>query len=83
LQKGIPFKIRFNPVQLDGCNDEVVFPTLQGSLNLQQGQTETPSLTADQDFTFECGMGMLQGYAKVVDDIHNVNLQEIQNEIGN
>jgi plastocyanin domain-containing protein len=82
LQKGVPFQIKFNAAQLDGCDDQVVFPSLQGSLNLQQGQTETPSLKTGQDFTFECGMGMLQGYAKVVDDIHNVNIQEIRNEIG-
>ena len=81
LQKGMPFQDQFNAVQLDGCNDEVVFPAFQGGLNLAAGQTETPSLTSDQDFTFECGMGMLRGYAKVVDNIHNVNLQQIKNEI--
>lgn len=81
LQKGVPFKIKFNVVQLDGCNNAVVFPEYQGALNLQQGQTETPSLTAEQDFTFKCGMGMLRGYAKVVDDINKVDLQKIRNEV--
>lgn len=45
--------------------------------------TETPYLTPQQDFSFECGMGMLQGYVKVVNDLNKVDLQKIRKEFGN
>lgn len=80
LQKGVKAKIKFNPEQLSSCNSTVVFPEYQGQLNLQS-QTETPWLTPEQDFTFQCGMGMLHGYVKVVDDINKVSLDEIKKEV--
>lgn len=82
LQKGVKAKIKFNPEQLSGCNSTVVFPEYQGQLNLQS-QTETPYITPDQDFTFQCGMGMLHGYVKVVDDVSKVNLDDVRKEIQN
>lgn len=82
LQKGVKAKIKFNGEQLNSCNSTVVFPEYRGQLNLQS-QSETPWLTPEQDFTFQCGMGMLHGYVKVVDDINKVNLNDIENEIAN
>ena len=82
LQKGVSAKIKFNPEQLNGCNSTIVFPELQGQLNLQS-QTETPLLTPDTDFTFQCGMAMLHGYVKVVDDINKVDLDAIRKEVQN
>lgn len=83
LQKGVKAKIKFNTEQLNSCNNVVVFPEYQGQLNLQNGQTETPFITPEQDFTFQCWMGMLHGYVKVVDDINKVNLDDIKNEVKN
>ncbi len=84
LQKGTDFKIKFNPEQLSSCNATVVFPEYQGQLDISQAdQQETPWLPAQQDFTFQCGMGMLHGYVKVVDDINNVDLDAIKQEIQN
>ncbi len=82
LQKGIPAKIKFNTEQLNSCNNVAVFPEYQGQLDLQS-QKETPLLTPEQDFTFQCWMGMLHGYVKVVDDLNNVNLDDIKNEVDN
>ena len=82
LQKGAEGKIKFDGEQLNACNSTIVFPEYQGQLSLP-GQTETPWLPVTQDFTFQCGMGMLHGYVKVVDDIANVNLEEIKREIEN
>ncbi|HBE78020.1 MAG TPA: heavy metal transporter, partial [Firmicutes bacterium] len=59
----------------------VVFPEYQGQLDLSKGQTETPEFTATQDFTFQCGMGMLHGYGKVVDDLNKVDLRAVKKEI--
>jgi len=82
VQKGVPLKIKFNTEKLNSCNNIVSFPEFQGELDLQN-QKETPLITPDQDFTFQCWMGMLHGYVKVVDDINNVNLDDIKNEINN
>lgn len=82
VQRGLETKIKFNPEQLNSCNNVVSFPEYQGQLDLQQ-RTETPWLKPQQDFTFECWMGMLHGYVKVVDDINNINLNEIREEIRN
>lgn len=82
LQKGIPAKIKFNPTQLSSCNSYIVFPELNSQLDLTS-QTETPYFTPQNDFSFQCGMGMLRGYVKVVDDIHKIDLNAIQKEAEN
>ncbi len=82
LQKGVEAKIKFDAKELTSCNSYVVFPEYQGQLDLSQ-QTETPWLTVTGDFTFQCGMNMLHGYVKVVDDVKNVNLDEIKQEVAN
>ncbi len=82
VQKGIPLKIKFNTEQLNSCNNIVVFPEYQGQLDLQS-QKETPLITPEQDFTFQCWMGMLHGYVKVVDDINNIDIDDIKNEVEN
>lgn len=82
LQRGIPAKIKFSPAQLTSCNEYVVFPQLNSQLDLRS-QTETPEFTPQSDFSFQCGMGMLSGYVKVVDDINHIDLNAIQNEAKN
>lgn len=82
VQRGVPTKIKFNAEQLNSCNNVVVFPEYQGQLDLEK-QTETPWLTPDGDFTFQCWMGMLHGYVKVVDDINQVDLDAIKDEVAN
>ncbi len=82
LQKGIPARIKFSPTQLTSCNEYVVFPELNNQLDLSS-QTETPVFTPQSDLSFQCGMGMLSGYVKVVDDIHNIDVNAIQNEAKN
>jgi copper ion binding protein len=82
LQKGIPAKIKFNTSQLGSCNGTIVFPELNGQLDLNT-QKETPLITPQTDFTFQCGMGMLHGYVKVVDDLSKVDLNAIKKEVQN
>lgn len=84
LQKGIEAKIQFNTENLNSCNDVIVFPEYQGQLDLKvEGQKETPWLIPERDFTFQCWMGMLNGYVKVVDDLNAINLDEIKQEVEN
>lgn len=80
VQKGVPVKVKFNTEQLSGCNAIVVFPEFNGQLDLSN-RKETPALPADNDFTFQCGMNMLHGYVKVVDNINEVDLDKIRKEI--
>ncbi|HEX9062423.1 MAG TPA: cupredoxin domain-containing protein, partial [Clostridia bacterium] len=82
LQKGVKAKIKFNAQKLNSCNNVVAFPELQGEIDLQS-QKETPWITPGKDFTFQCWMGMLHGYVKVVDDINKVNIDDIKNEVQN
>jgi sulfite exporter TauE/SafE/plastocyanin domain-containing protein/copper chaperone CopZ len=81
LQRGLKAKIRFVPEKLSGCNSTVVFPEYQGQLSLAGGRLATPYLEISQDFTFQCGMGMLHGYVKVVDDITKVDLGEVRKTV--
>jgi uncharacterized protein len=81
VQKGVKLKIKFDTKKLNSCNNVVDFPEYQGQLDLQGGKTETPLLTPDRDFTFQCWMGMLHGYVKVVDDINNIDKEAIKSEI--
>ncbi len=79
LQKGVPAKINFKVSQLSSCNEYVVFPELNGQIDLGS-QTSTPQITPQSDFSFQCGMGMLRGYVKVVDDINKIDRNAIQQE---
>jgi uncharacterized protein len=81
LQRNLKARIRFIPAGLSSCNAVVVFPAYQGQLDLSRGQTETPLLETLGDYTFECGMGMLHGYVKVVDDVARVDLKGLRKEI--
>ncbi len=81
LQRGTRAKIRFIPESLNSCNSPVVFPEYQGGLDLLGGQLETPLLEISEDFTFECGMGMLHGYVKVVGDLASADLEAIRREV--
>lgn len=82
LQKGVPAKIKFNASQLTGCNSTIVFPEFNGQLDLTS-QKETPLISPQTDFTFQCSMGMLHGYVKVVDDLSKVDLNAIKKEVAN
>jgi sulfite exporter TauE/SafE/copper chaperone CopZ len=81
MKRGVKGKIRFAAQRLSSCNYLVSFPEYQGGLDLSKGHLETPYLQISQDFTFECGMGMLHGYVKVVDDPSRVDLQELRRQV--
>jgi plastocyanin domain-containing protein len=74
-------KIKFLPEKINSCNYRVGFPEFRGQMDLSQGQTDTPVLDAVQDATFQCGMGMLHGYVKVVDELNKVDLNAVKQEV--
>ncbi len=81
MKRGVPGKVRFTAGSLSVCNSVVSFPDYGGGLDLGKGQLETPFLTISTDFTFECGMGMLHGYVKVVDDPSKVDIEAVKREV--
>ena len=81
MKRGVKGKVRFTAAGLSSCNSVVNFPEYQGGLDLGKGQLETPFLDITSDFTFECGMGMLHGYVKVVDDTDNVDLKAVRAQV--
>jgi plastocyanin domain-containing protein len=81
VQRGLKAKIRFVPGRLSACNSVVVFPEYNGALDLGSNQLETPYLEVQRDFTFQCGMGMLHGYVKVVDDISAVDMKAVRRQV--
>jgi uncharacterized protein len=81
VQKGVKAKIRFVAERLSACNSVVSFPEYGGGLDLSKGNLETPYLDVTGDFTFQCGMGMLHGYVKAVDDIGRVDLQAVRRTV--
>ncbi len=78
LQRGVKARIRFVPAGITACNAKVAFPSYNGVLDLSRGQLETPLLDVGGDFTFQCGMGMLHGYVKVVDDLAAVDIAAVR-----
>jgi sulfite exporter TauE/SafE/copper chaperone CopZ len=81
MKRGVKGKVKFVAGNLSSCNSVVNFPEYQGGLDLAQGQRETPFLDITSDFTFECGMGMLHGYVKVVDDTDNVDFKAVKAQV--
>ena len=73
--------MRFVAAGLTSCNSVVNFPDYQGGLDLGKGELETPLLDITSDFTFQCGMGMIHGYVKVVDDTDNVDLKALRVQV--
>ncbi len=80
LQKGVKVKFKFNVKNINQCNYVVQFPEYGGGLDFSKGEYETPELDVETDFGFSCGMGMINGYVKVVDDINNIDLEGIKQE---
>ncbi len=81
VQRGVKARIRFVAEKLTSCNYLVYFPEYQGGLDLSKGRLETPYLEVSEDFTFECGMGMLHGYVKVVEDVTRVDLNAVRKQV--
>jgi uncharacterized protein len=78
VQKGVPTRIRFVAKQLSGCNSVVNFPDYGGGIDLSRGQLQTPLIPVVRDFTFQCGMAMLHGYVRVVENLKSVDLAQVR-----
>ena len=81
LKRGLRATIRFIPDKLDACNPVIVFPGYPVQLDLAAGRKEGAFPDPLADFTFHCGMDMLHGYVKVVDDLYAVDLRAVKTQV--
>ncbi len=82
LQKGVETVWTINGESLNSCNSSLVFPAYNAQMDLKEGEN-TVEFTPDQDFSYSCWMGMLNGYVKVVDDVTDFDLEAVQQEAAN
>lgn len=81
LQKDIPTKWNIIGETLDYCNNSLIFPEYGAKIDLQDGENIIEFLPK-VDFIYNCWMGMLNGYIKVIDDIEDFDIEAIKTEIG-
>ncbi len=80
IQKGIKTNLIFKGEKLNSCNNRIIFPEYGGDIDLKEGENKIEFIP-DGDFHFNCWMGMLNGYIKVVDDINNLDTDAIKEEL--
>ena len=73
VQKNKPVKWIIDGKALNSCNGQILVPSLNIQKTLQPGQNVIEFTPQDKDITFSCGMGMIRGVIKVVDNIASVD----------
>lgn len=77
VQKGIPLKLVVDGRQINSCNNEIIVPKLNLRKKLQTGQNVLEFTPQEDNLTFSCWMGMLNGIIKVVDDLAAVDVTKV------
>ncbi|MBC8060016.1 MAG: sulfite exporter TauE/SafE family protein [Clostridiaceae bacterium] len=73
VQKNMPVKWIIDGKALNSCNGQISVPSLNKQMTLKPGENVIEFTSKDKDINFSCGMGMIQGIIKVVDDIETVD----------
>lgn len=73
VQKNTPVKLIIDGKNLNYCNNEIIFPSLNIQKKLESGKNIIEFTPTDKDINFSCWMGMIRGYIKVVDDIKSAD----------
>lgn len=73
VQKNMPVKWIIAGKELTSCNYELIIPSLQIQKQLISGDNVIQFTPKDADISFTCGMGMLNGIIKVVDNVNSVD----------
>jgi sulfite exporter TauE/SafE/plastocyanin domain-containing protein/copper chaperone CopZ len=81
VQKDIPLKWIIDGEQINSCNNEIIIPSLNIKKKLVPGENIINILPQDQDISFSCWMGMINGVIKVVDDVNAVNVSKDKTSI--
>ncbi|MFZ7131388.1 MAG: heavy-metal-associated domain-containing protein [Eubacteriales bacterium] len=62
------------------CNNRIIFNNTGEELTLHEGNNHV-DLYSGRRFSFNCWMGMLNGYVRLVEDVDDVNLEQLKDEI--
>lgn len=81
VQKNIPVKWIIDGKQLNSCNYELIIPSLNIQKQLNSGENVIEFTPKDSDINFSCGMGMIRGIIKVVDNIKTTDTSKADSSI--
>lgn len=81
VQKNMPVKWIVSGKELTSCNYELIVPSLNIQKELTSGDNVISFTPKDEDINFTCGMGMLNGVIKVVDNINSADTSKAAEEI--
>jgi len=73
VQKNMPVKWIIDGKALNSCNGQIIVPSLNIQKNLQSGENVIEFTPKDKDIDFSCGMGMIRGIMKVVDNVASID----------
>jgi len=81
IQKNVPVKWIIDGKSLNSCNGQIVIPSLDIERTLEPGENIIEFTPKDEDINFSCGMGMIRGIFKVVDDVNAVDTSKPDDSI--
>lgn len=81
VQKNMPVKWIIDGKALNSCNGQIIVPSLKIQKNLKSGENIIEFTPKDKDISFSCGMGMIRGVIKVVDNIGSVDTSKSDSSI--
>ena len=81
IQKNMPVKWIIDGKALNSCNGQIIVPSLNIQKNLNSGENVIEFTPKDKDISFSCGMGMIRGVFKVVDNIASVDTSKPDSSI--
>ena len=73
IQKNMPVKWIIDGKALNSCNGQIIVPSLNIQKTLKPGENIIEFTPKDKDINFSCGMGMIRGVFKVVDNVATVD----------
>jgi len=77
----MPVKWIIDGKSINSCNGTLVVPSLNKQINLKSGENVIEFTPKDKDINFSCGMGMIRGVIKVVDNISTVDTSKPDSSI--
>ncbi|MGV8980656.1 urease accessory protein UreH domain-containing protein [Clostridium sp.] len=81
IQKNMPVKWIIDGKSLNSCNSEIIIPDLNIQKTLKSGENVIEFTPKDKDINFSCGMGMIRGIFKVVDNVETVDTSKPDSSI--
>ena len=81
VQKNMPVKWIIDGKSLNSCNGQIIVPSMNIEKTLQSGENIIEFTPKDKDISFSCGMGMIRGIIKVVDNIEAVDTSKPDSSI--